>query len=226
MRVHAGKDPVSGRRHDLVEIVPAGPKAAAQAEAVRTRLLNQLDERRHPRTSATVDQLLDWHFEMATLAPTTLATYLGYATKHIRPLIGQLQVGALDADAHRADQAAEEPHREITEADVVDDDHTRATEPVVETSVRDLRDESTTDATEHADPDRGHVLTSHEATVAVARAQTALAEIAARRAADEQREAEEAEQERRDELARWAEYDPAELDATSDDTAEDADERD
>ena len=89
---------MSGRRHDLVEIVPAGPKAAAQAEAVRTRLLNQVDERRHPRTSATVDQLLDRHFEMATLEPTTLATYVGYATKHIRPLIGQLQVGALDAD--------------------------------------------------------------------------------------------------------------------------------
>jgi hypothetical protein len=98
VRVYAGKDPVSGRRHDLVEVVPPGPKAAAQAEAVRTRLLNQVDERRHPRTSATVDQLLDRHFEMATLAPTTLATYLGYATKHIRPLIGQLQVGALDAD--------------------------------------------------------------------------------------------------------------------------------
>jgi hypothetical protein len=91
VRVYAGKDPVSGRRRDLVEIVPAGPKAAAQAEAVRTRLLNQVDERRHPRTSATVDQLLDRHFEMATLAPTTLATYVGYATKHVRPLIGQLQ---------------------------------------------------------------------------------------------------------------------------------------
>jgi len=98
VRVYARKDPVSGRRHDLVEIVPAGPKAAAQAEAVRTRLLNQVDERRHPRTSATVDQLLDRHFDMAALAPTTLATYVGYATKHIRPLIGQLQVGALDAD--------------------------------------------------------------------------------------------------------------------------------
>ena len=70
---------------------------------------------------------------------------------------------------------------------------------------------STTDATEHADPDRGHVLTSDEAAVSVARAQTALAEIAARRAADEQREA--AEQARRDELAHWAaEQDPAERD--------------
>jgi hypothetical protein len=40
VRVFAGKDPVTGRRHDLVEVVPAGPKAASQAEALRTRLLN------------------------------------------------------------------------------------------------------------------------------------------------------------------------------------------
>src|SRR4051794_13474146 len=78
VRVYAGKDPVTGRRHDLVEVVPAGPKAAAHAEALRTRLLNQVDERRHPRTNATVDQLLDRHFELATWEPTTLATYIGY----------------------------------------------------------------------------------------------------------------------------------------------------
>jgi hypothetical protein len=45
VRVYAGKDPVTGRRHDVVEVIPAGPKAAA--EATRTRLLNQVDERRH-----------------------------------------------------------------------------------------------------------------------------------------------------------------------------------
>src|SRR5690349_6646861 len=98
VRVYAGKDPVSGRRHDLIEVVPAGPDAANQAEVVRTRLLNQLDERRHPRTNATVNQLLDKHFELARLDPTTLSTYAGYATNHIRPLIGRVQVGALDAD--------------------------------------------------------------------------------------------------------------------------------
>ena len=98
VRVYAGKDPVTGRRHDLVEVVPAGPKAAAHAEALRTRLLNQVDERRHPRTNATVDQLLDRHFELATWEPTTLATYIGYANKHIRPLVGAVKVGALDAD--------------------------------------------------------------------------------------------------------------------------------
>jgi len=81
-----------------VEVVPAGPKAVAQAEAVRVRLLNEVDERRHPRTSATVDQLLDRHFALATWEPTTRDTYVGYAKRHIRPLIGAIEVGALDGD--------------------------------------------------------------------------------------------------------------------------------
>ncbi len=96
--VYAGIDPVSKVRHHLREVVPAGPRAAAEAEKVARRLAGQVDERRHPRTSATVDQMLDRHFELVALERTTLATYLGYADKHIRPLIGHVQVGTLDAD--------------------------------------------------------------------------------------------------------------------------------
>ena len=59
VRVYAGIDPVSKKKHYLVETVPAGPSAARDAERVRTRLLNQVDERRNPRTKATVNQLLD-----------------------------------------------------------------------------------------------------------------------------------------------------------------------
>ncbi|MDT0348133.1 MobF family relaxase [Pseudonocardia charpentierae] len=126
-------------------------------------------------------------------------------------------------DAHRADQAAEEPHREVTETDVADAARGTFAEAVPDP---DLREISTTDATEHTDPDRGHVLTSDEAALSVARAQTALAEIAARRAADEQREA--AEQARRDELTHWAaEQDPAERDPVQRDAVnEDADDLD
>jgi len=98
VRVYGGKDALTGKRNELVEVIPPGPRAAAEAEAARTRLLNQVDERRHPRTAATVDQMLDRHFELAELEPTTRSTYIGYAAKHIRPLIGREQVGALDAD--------------------------------------------------------------------------------------------------------------------------------
>jgi integrase len=95
--VYAGTDPVTKRRHYLREVVPAGPKAASEAAKVMRRLANQVDEKRQPRTNATVNQLLDRHFEMGTWERTTRATYLGYADKHIRPLVGDVQVGALQA---------------------------------------------------------------------------------------------------------------------------------
>ena len=97
VRVYAGTDPVTGRRRNLVKLIPPGPKAAKQAEAARTRLLNEVDEQRHPRTTVTVNRLLDEHFEISTWEHSTRETYAGYATKHIRPLIGKVQVGGLDA---------------------------------------------------------------------------------------------------------------------------------
>lgn len=54
VRVYAGTDPVTGRRRDLVELIPPDPKAGRLAEAARTRLLNQVDEQRQPRTNTTV----------------------------------------------------------------------------------------------------------------------------------------------------------------------------
>ena len=65
--VYAGIDSVSKKRHYLVETIPAGPSAARDAERVRTRLLNQVDERRNPRTKATVNQLLDRWLEVGEL---------------------------------------------------------------------------------------------------------------------------------------------------------------
>jgi integrase len=60
VRVYAGIDTVSKKKHYLTEVVPAGPKAAKKAERIRTRLLNQVDEKRsHACTRATVNQLMD-----------------------------------------------------------------------------------------------------------------------------------------------------------------------
>jgi integrase len=56
VRVYAGTDPVSGERHNLVEVIPAGPDAANLAEKARTRMLGEVDERRNARTKATIDQ--------------------------------------------------------------------------------------------------------------------------------------------------------------------------
>jgi hypothetical protein len=52
------------------------------------RLATEVDERRNPRTNATVNQLFDRHFELAELEENTRANYRSLAEKHIRPLIG------------------------------------------------------------------------------------------------------------------------------------------
>jgi integrase len=104
--VYAGVDPPSGKRHYLTEVIPLGRAATKEAEqAARgqakralTRLLNQVDDRRNPRTRATVDQLLDRYLEVLDVEPTTLRTYKGLIDKHVRPVIGALMVGRLDGE--------------------------------------------------------------------------------------------------------------------------------
>jgi hypothetical protein len=114
--------------------------------------------------------------------------------------------------ADRADRLAEDDHREITEADLYDEtlqvqdaEDATVVPAAVETAVPDVRDTSTPDLREHTDADRGRVLSHDETAIAIARAQVALAEIAARQHLDEQT----VEQDRREQLARWAEDDRA-----------------
>jgi hypothetical protein len=96
--VYAGIDPVTKKRHNLIEVVPPGPKAWRQAEKIRDRFLHEVAERRNPRTSATVDQLLARYLDQFDGAPNTLTLYRGYVGKHIRPFLGRLKVGEVDAD--------------------------------------------------------------------------------------------------------------------------------
>jgi integrase len=98
VRVYTGYDPVTGERHYLNETVQPGPKAEAEAERVRTRLLNQVDERRNPKTSSTVDQLLDRYLKVVDVDESTLKTYRGYIERHIRPALGTLPVGKVDGE--------------------------------------------------------------------------------------------------------------------------------
>jgi integrase len=94
VRVYAGQDPLTGKRHDLVELAPT----AAAAEKVRTKLLSQLDERRNARTKATVNKLMDRHLEVLDVDDKTRATYEGYINNHVRPALGKLQLGQLDGE--------------------------------------------------------------------------------------------------------------------------------
>jgi integrase len=96
VKVYAGIDAVTKKEHHLTEVVPAGPGAAAEAEKVRTKLLNQLDEKRAPKTRATVNQLLDKHFELLKVEPKTMEGYQSVTRNHIRPLLGDQQLGKID----------------------------------------------------------------------------------------------------------------------------------
>ena len=96
--VYAGADPLTGKRHDLVEVIPPGPKAAASPRPPAMRLLAQVDERRNPRTNATLDQLLDRYLETLDVGPTTHAMYAKYLEKHVRPFVGRLKAGAVGVE--------------------------------------------------------------------------------------------------------------------------------
>jgi integrase len=98
VRVYAGIDPVTKRRHDLIEVIPAGPTAEREAEQTRTRLLAQVDEKRSPRTRATVNQLFDRWLDVLDVEWSTRQGYVRKLDRHIRPVLGGLQVARLDAE--------------------------------------------------------------------------------------------------------------------------------
>ena len=90
VRVYAGSDPLTGKRHDLVEVVPAGPTARAEAERVRLRFLNEIAEQRNPRSRATVNQLMDRYLTVLDIAETSREAYVSCIENHIRPALGEL----------------------------------------------------------------------------------------------------------------------------------------
>jgi integrase len=98
VRVYAGLDAVTGQRHYLDEVVPAGPGAAAQAERVRTRLLAQVDERRNPKTRATLNQLLDRYLDVLDVEPATKRRYELDVRLRLRPVLGHLPLSRIEPD--------------------------------------------------------------------------------------------------------------------------------
>lgn len=98
VRVYAGKDPLTARDLYLIETIPPGPEAAAQAEAARTRLLAQVDAKLNARTAATVNELLDRYLKHIDVESNTRDAYESLARIHIRPLIGDLPLSKLDGE--------------------------------------------------------------------------------------------------------------------------------
>jgi integrase len=98
VRVYAGIDPISRKRHYLTEVIPAGPKAAKEAEKVRTRLLGGFDERRNPRTSSTLNQLLERYLTVLQVEDATRDGYERLIRKYIEPTLGDLPIGRIDGE--------------------------------------------------------------------------------------------------------------------------------
>lgn len=96
--MYSGIDPLTGRRLYLRETVPAGPDAADEAERVVRGFLTQIDEKRNPRTSASLDQLLDRYLETLDVGEGTRKMYVKYLEKHVRPFVGRLKAAAVDVE--------------------------------------------------------------------------------------------------------------------------------
>jgi integrase/DNA-binding transcriptional regulator YhcF (GntR family) len=110
VKVYAGMDKVTSRRLYLTETVKPGPRQARIAEECRTKLLNQVDEQRNPKTRATVDQLFTRYFEVADLATSTRTEYMSKYRIHIQPYLGRLPLTAVQ-DAETLDSLYAEMRR-------------------------------------------------------------------------------------------------------------------
>jgi len=98
VRVYAGIDPLTRKRHNLIEVIPPGPKAWREAEAARARLLQEIAERRNPRTNASIDELLTRYLDQSSGSPNTLELYRTHVRNHISPCLGHVRVGKLDPE--------------------------------------------------------------------------------------------------------------------------------
>ncbi len=92
--VFVGTDPLTGKPRYLRK----SADTYGQAEVELTKLLRQVDEKKHPRSAITVGALIDKWLEVTELADTTRQRYEGLIRLYIRPTFGALSAGRLDAE--------------------------------------------------------------------------------------------------------------------------------
>ncbi|GAA3242489.1 hypothetical protein GCM10017691_46620 [Pseudonocardia petroleophila] len=177
-------------------------RAAAQAAA----LADTLDAR-----AAELQQLDDararWLVHTAWTRGAADRSKAELAVRHTDDAEPEERVTAEEwLDAHREATAEDDVHREITEADVVNDhmDEQAPTRDVTETGVLDIREAATAEPPQRGE-DAVRVPSAAETADSTKRAQRTLAEITAREAVD----AHEVEQQRAEELTRWHAADEA-----------------
>src|SRR5262245_53099248 len=91
---YAGTDPLTGKPRYLKKTTDT----VKEAEIELTRLLNQIDEKRHPRSSVTVSEVVDMWMDVADLAVKTRRRYMQLIDAYIKPTFGHRPVAELDVE--------------------------------------------------------------------------------------------------------------------------------
>ncbi|MGW9023089.1 tyrosine-type recombinase/integrase [Streptomyces sp. NPDC055722] len=94
VRVYAGRDPLTKKDIYLSGQAETEP----EAEKARTRLLHQVDEKRHPKTQVTMSFLLDRWLSVAELDETSYERAEGIIRNYLKPTFGDLKAGKLTAE--------------------------------------------------------------------------------------------------------------------------------
>ena len=95
---YAGRDPITGRKRQKSLSVTT----RAEAKQAEARLITEVGAGQHRGSSnrtvaELLDRWLDWRQSVRPISPTTVATYRGYIDRAIRPTLGKLPLGRLDA---------------------------------------------------------------------------------------------------------------------------------
>jgi integrase len=92
--VYAGTDPLTGKENYLRETAPTWD----EAEVVKTKLLRQVDENKHPKSDLTVRQAIEQWLEVAKHEETTRDRVDDLIRIYIDPTLGHLKAARLDAE--------------------------------------------------------------------------------------------------------------------------------
>jgi hypothetical protein len=91
---YASIDPLTRKKRYLKKTVDT----SQQAEIELTRLLSQIDERRHPRSAVTAGEVVDRWLDVADLAVKTRRRYVQLIDAYIKPTFGDRPVAELDVE--------------------------------------------------------------------------------------------------------------------------------
>jgi conjugative relaxase-like TrwC/TraI family protein len=189
-------------------------RAQLHREATESAALADVLDRQAAQLDKADDIRAQWYAHTANTRAGEQRARHELAARSVDPDTDQRDTTAEQwLEAHRAEQAVEDQHRQITDdhdltdlAEARDTDH-RATEPVAsaeaaDTNIVDIRERAAREAKPepHAEHDWTRVPTADQTADSISRAQRALAELEARHA-DERRH--EAEEDRERQISRW-----------------------